>query len=111
MIRGQKGTAKSTAVRALADIEENIRVIELPINATEDRVQKKGTIRSRKKTQNIQVPNFLKVKLKTLILPQALGQPPALVIDTEKSIFSLGLAKKNRRHYECKIPKSFCVII
>lgn len=38
LIRGQKGTAKSTAVRALADIEENIRVIELPINATEDRV-------------------------------------------------------------------------
>ena len=26
LIRGQKGTAKSTAVRALADIEENIRV-------------------------------------------------------------------------------------
>lgn len=42
LIRGQKGTAKSTAVRALADIKENIRVIELPINATEDRGPKKG---------------------------------------------------------------------
>ncbi|WP_102274886.1 ATP-binding protein [Cytobacillus massiliigabonensis] len=53
LIRGEKGTAKSTAVRALAEIipswatnEENsiasLKVIDLPISATEDRVV--GTI-------------------------------------------------------------------
>lgn len=50
LIKGEKGTAKSTAVRALADIlppfdaegEEAMKVVELPVNATEDRVV--GTI-------------------------------------------------------------------
>jgi magnesium chelatase subunit D len=43
LIRGEKGTAKSTAVRGLADIlaavdGEGGRLVELPIGATEDRV-------------------------------------------------------------------------
>ncbi|BBY66212.1 VWA domain-containing protein [Mycolicibacterium helvum] len=42
LIRGEKGTAKSTAVRALAAILEQVdadsRLVELPIGATEDRV-------------------------------------------------------------------------
>ncbi|MDO4289018.1 MAG: AAA family ATPase [Eubacterium sp.] len=38
LIRGQKGTAKTTAVRALAEVLPSVRVVELPINATEDRV-------------------------------------------------------------------------
>lgn len=37
LIRGEKGTAKSTAVRALADVL-GARLVELPIGATEDRV-------------------------------------------------------------------------
>lgn len=42
LIRGQKGTAKSTAVRALSDILPSAKVVELPMNATEDRVS--GTL-------------------------------------------------------------------
>ncbi|BBY29380.1 magnesium chelatase subunit D family protein [Mycolicibacterium sediminis] len=42
LIRGEKGTAKSTAVRALTAvltaIDEDARLVELPIGATEDRV-------------------------------------------------------------------------
>ncbi len=42
LIRGEKGTAKSTAVRALAavlgHVDEDARLVELPIGATEDRV-------------------------------------------------------------------------
>ncbi|TGD87030.1 VWA domain-containing protein [Mycolicibacterium sp. CH28] len=42
LIRGEKGTAKSTAVRALATVLEQVdvgsRLVELPIGATEDRV-------------------------------------------------------------------------
>lgn len=38
LIRGEKGTAKSTAVRALGALLEEVRVVELPISATEDRV-------------------------------------------------------------------------
>lgn len=38
LIRGEKGTAKSTAVRALADLMPGLRVINLPVSATEDRV-------------------------------------------------------------------------
>lgn len=38
LIRGQKGTAKSTAVRALADLLPQVHVVELPVSATEDRV-------------------------------------------------------------------------
>jgi len=41
LIRGEKGTAKSTAVRALAQVlaaVDNARLVELPIGATEDRV-------------------------------------------------------------------------
>ncbi len=42
LIRGEKGTAKSTAVRALAavlaQVDAGSRLVELPIGATEDRV-------------------------------------------------------------------------
>jgi magnesium chelatase subunit D len=42
LIRGEKGTAKSTAVRALTNvltaIDSEARLVELPIGATEDRV-------------------------------------------------------------------------
>lgn len=42
LIRGEKGTAKSTAVRALAtvlaQVDGDARLVELPIGATEDRV-------------------------------------------------------------------------
>jgi magnesium chelatase subunit D len=42
LIRGEKGTAKSTAVRALAavlsQVDSQSRLVELPIGATEDRV-------------------------------------------------------------------------
>ena len=42
LIRGEKGTAKSTAVRALASVlaqvDRDARLVELPIGATEDRV-------------------------------------------------------------------------
>jgi magnesium chelatase subunit D len=38
LIRGEKGTAKSTAVRALAHALDGASLVELPIGATEDRV-------------------------------------------------------------------------
>ncbi len=42
LVRGEKGTAKSTAVRALAavlaEVDPDARLVELPIGATEDRV-------------------------------------------------------------------------
>lgn len=38
LILGEKGTAKSTAVRALADLMPGLRVVNLPVSATEDRV-------------------------------------------------------------------------
>jgi magnesium chelatase subunit D len=39
LIRGERGTAKSTAVRGLAALlPGNMRVVELPVGATEDRV-------------------------------------------------------------------------
>lgn len=42
LIRGEKGTAKSTAVRALAgilaEVDSGSKLVELPIGATEDRV-------------------------------------------------------------------------
>lgn len=38
LIRGEKGTAKSTAVRALAGLMPDLKVINLPVSATEDRV-------------------------------------------------------------------------
>ena len=42
LIRGQKGTAKTTAVRAIPDLIRDQKVVEIPANATEDRVS--GTI-------------------------------------------------------------------
>ncbi len=38
LIQGEKGTAKSTAVRALADVLPDTEVVNLPVSATEDRV-------------------------------------------------------------------------
>lgn len=42
LIYGEKGTAKSTAVRSLADLQPGLNVVNLPVSATEDRVV--GTI-------------------------------------------------------------------
>lgn len=38
LIKGEKGTAKSTIVRALAQLLPKLQVIELPLGATEDKV-------------------------------------------------------------------------
>lgn len=38
LIRGEKGTAKSIAVRALSALMADIKVVDLPVSATEDRV-------------------------------------------------------------------------
>ena len=38
LIAGEKGTAKSTLVRGLADVINGMKVIELPLNITEDRL-------------------------------------------------------------------------
>lgn len=38
LIRGQRGTAKTTAVRGIGDLMETMEVVELPANVTEDRV-------------------------------------------------------------------------
>ncbi len=38
LIRGEKGTAKSTIVRSVADLVSGIKIVTLPLNATEDRV-------------------------------------------------------------------------
>lgn len=38
LIRGEKGTGKSTVVRGIADLMENKKVVNLPVSATEDRV-------------------------------------------------------------------------
>ncbi|MTW84369.1 AAA domain-containing protein [Virgibacillus dakarensis] len=38
LIQGEKGTAKSTAVRALADVLTGTKVVNLPVSATEDRL-------------------------------------------------------------------------
>lgn len=42
LIRGQKGTGKTTVVRAVPDLIKSMKVVEIPANATEDRVA--GTI-------------------------------------------------------------------
>ncbi len=38
LVAGEKGTAKSTLVRALAEVTGKVQIIELPLNATEDMV-------------------------------------------------------------------------
>ena len=38
LISGEKGTAKSTLVRGIAEISASMKVIELPLNVTEDRL-------------------------------------------------------------------------
>ena len=42
LIRGQKGTAKTTVVRAIPNLMHKLKIVEIPANATEDRVA--GTI-------------------------------------------------------------------
>lgn len=38
LVAGEKGTAKSTLVRSLAEVTGKVQIIELPLNATEDMV-------------------------------------------------------------------------
>ena len=38
LISGEKGTAKSTLVRGTADLSAEMKVVELPLNITEDRL-------------------------------------------------------------------------
>ena len=36
LIRGQKGTAKTTVVRAIPNLMHKLKIVEIPANATED---------------------------------------------------------------------------
>ena len=38
LICGEKGTAKSTLVRGLCNLTENVKLVEIPLNVTEDRL-------------------------------------------------------------------------
>ncbi len=50
LIQGEKGTAKTTAVRGLAELLDHGRIVELPVSASEDRVV--GTINISKVMKN-----------------------------------------------------------
>jgi len=57
LISGEKGTAKSTLVRGLAEIINNMKVIDLPLNITEDRLL--GTIDIEKAiSEGVRKPNM-----------------------------------------------------
>lgn len=38
LLSGEKGTAKSTTVRAISEITDNMKVVEIPVGVTEDRL-------------------------------------------------------------------------
>ncbi|MFS0659857.1 AAA family ATPase [Niallia alba] len=38
LIKGEKGTAKSTAVRSISDLMDGLKVVDLPLSITEDRL-------------------------------------------------------------------------
>lgn len=95
LIRGEKGTAKSTAVRALAELLPEIQVVEdCPFNCDPDDTTNM-CIRCRERVSEGEVLPRAKRKMKVVDLPVSATEDRVVgTLDIEKAI------KKGEKHFE-----------
>ncbi len=111
LIRGQKGTAKTTAVRALTDLLPDLRVVELPANATEDRVV--GTLDAEHavKTGEKQFePGLLAEADRNILYADEINLLDDRIVDLLLDAAATGVSRVERDGISCVHPARFVLI-
>lgn len=112
LIYGERGTAKTTAVRALPSLlGGNIRVIELPLNASEDRVV--GTLRLDTLMQNGQrefIPGLMAEADGNILYVDEINLLEDSIVDLLLDAAATGVCHIEREGVSMNIPARFVLI-
>lgn len=111
LIRGQKGTAKTTAMRALADLLPDLRVVELPANATEDRVA--GTLDAEhaiKTGEKRFEPGLLAEADRNILYADEINLLDDRIVDLLLDAAATGVSRVERDGISCVHPARFVLI-
>ena len=115
LIRGEKGTAKSTAVRALAavlaDADPDAGLVELPIGATEDRVV--GSLDLQKVLRDGEhafSPGLLSRAHRGVLYVDEVNLLPDHLVDVLLDAAAMGRVHVERDGVSCSYPSRFVLI-
>ena len=112
LIYGERGTAKTTAVRALPSLlGNNTRVIELPLNASEDRVV--GTLRLDTLMQSGErefVPGLMAEADGNILYVDEINLLEDSIVDLLLDAAATGVCRIEREGISMKIPARFVLI-
>ena len=115
LIRGQKGTAKSTAVRALAAVlaaaDPDAGLVELPIGATEDRVV--GSLDLQKVLRDGEhafSPGLLSRAHRGVLYVDEVNLLPDHLVDVLLDAAAMGRVHVERDGVSCSYPSQFVLI-
>ena len=111
LIRGQKGTAKTTAVRAIPGLLKEKKIVEIPANATEDRVA--GTIdleAALKKGEKQFQPGLLKEADGNILYVDEINLLDDHIVDLLLDAAATGRNTVEREGISCTHPSRFVLI-
>lgn len=111
LISGEKGTAKSTVVRGLAQLMQDMKVVDLPLNITEDRLV--GTIDIEeaitKGERNFQ-PGILKKAHKNILYIDEVNLLSEHIINCLLEVSSLGINTVEREGISYRHKSEFVLV-
>jgi len=111
LIRGEKGTAKSTIVRSLSALLPGVKVVTLPLNATEDCVT--GGIdfsQSLKKGEQVFQPGLLARAHKQILYVDEVNLLDDHIVDIILDAASTGINRIEREGFSTCHPSSFMLV-
>ena len=111
LIQGEKGTAKSTAVRGLAALIPQMKVVELPVSATEDRVV--GTLNLEKAPQEGEKrfsPGLLAEADGNILYVDEINLLEDHIVDLLLDAAAMGVNHVEREGISCEHPARFILV-
>lgn len=111
LISGEKGTAKSTLVRGLAALIPDMKVVELPLNVTEDRLV--GSIdleRAIKDGKKSFAPGILKEANGNILYVDEVNLLSEHIINCLLEVSASGVNVVEREGISCSHPASFILV-
>ena len=111
LIQGEKGTAKSTAVRGLAALIPQMKVVELPVSATEDRVV--GTLNLEKALQEGEKrfsPGLLAEADGNILYVDEINLLEDHIVDLLLDAAAMGVNHVEREGISCEHPARFILV-
>ncbi|MCK4258632.1 MAG: magnesium chelatase subunit D family protein [Halanaerobiales bacterium] len=111
LLCGEKGTAKSTIVRSLTQLYFGLKVVTLPLNATEDRVV--GTLhieKALKEGKKVFEPGILAEAHKNILYIDEVNLLSSSIMNTILDVASSGINRVEREGLSSSHPASFILV-